>query len=122
MSRYTGPSQAVLELVKARNGGMCLRCGLFRGSQCHHRKPRGMGGTTDPAINHVTNLTWICGYCHTHIESHRSEAYRDGWLAARTANPEQQYLIDSHHRMLMLTADGGVVSNQLPHDYDEVPF
>jgi 5-methylcytosine-specific restriction protein A len=123
MTRYTGPAPAVLDVVRARNGGACLRCSLRPGAQCHHRTPRGMGGTRDPHVNEPPNLTWICLACHAEIESRRADAFRDGWLVRRGADPASQYLIDIHGRMLMLLPDGGLVVNSLPVLPDcEVPF
>jgi len=50
----------------------------------HHRKPRRMGGTSDPMINDISNLMLVCGSgttgCHGALESNRSQAYQDGYL------------------------------------------
>lgn len=91
--RRTGPTPQVRELVRARAGSSCERCGMaLRTGNIHHRKPRGMGGTTDPAANSPANLMLVCGSgttgCHGWIESHRQEALTEGWLVPRTADPE----------------------------------
>lgn len=53
----------------------------------HHRTPRGMGGSKDPALQEPPNLLVICGSgttgCHGYVESHRAEAYQNGWLVKR---------------------------------------
>lgn len=120
--KNTGPTPSVRLDVMSRNGSYCLRCNTQAGEQIHHRKPRGMGGTRDPKINDHTNLVFICQECHQHIESHRTDSYREGWLVARNASPAEQYLIDTNRRMIMLLPGGDMEAHQLPHDYDEVPF
>lgn len=52
---------------------------------------------------------------------------RAAWAAHETqrstnADPAEQYLISTDRYMIMLLADGGMVANLLPDDYDEVPF
>lgn len=90
--RYTGPELHVRELVIMRFGGRCARCGDF-GASVQHRKPRRLGGTSDPAINYASNLIWVCGSgttgCHGHMESYRAEAYECGWLLHQNADPTQ---------------------------------
>lgn len=121
MSRDTGPDRATVTLVVNRYAGCCLRCGKH-GSQVHHRKPRGAGGTRDPKINSPENLVWLCLSCHEHIERHRKDAYRDGFLVARNADPAERYLITPDHRMIVLLPDGGMEVNELPDNYEECPF
>ena len=120
--KSTGPDAATRELVMSRDNGRCLRCAVRAGEQIHHRKPRGMGGTKDPKINAPENLVWICLSCHEHIERNRATSYASGWLVARNANPAEQYLITPNHVMLMLLTDGGMEANELPDNYDEVPW
>lgn len=86
-TRNTGPTPAVRDAVTARNGGTCLCCDARPGEQVHHRKPRGMGGTSDPAVNRPSNLVWICAGCHASIERHRTLAYAEGWLVPYAADP-----------------------------------
>lgn len=85
----TGPSPTVRRLVVERDGG-CLRCG-GEATNIHHRRPRGMGGTRDPAVNAPSNLVALCGSgttgCHGWIESHRAQALADGWLVSRWGDP-----------------------------------
>lgn len=72
------------ETVRRRSGGMCERCGR-PGSNIHHRRPRGMGGTTSP--EDPTNLVMLCGSgttgCHGWVESYRQLAWEQGWLVPR---------------------------------------
>ncbi|WP_295035092.1 hypothetical protein [uncultured Microbacterium sp.] len=57
------------------------------GWSAHHRKPRGMGGTSDPAIGNIANLLVLCGSgvtgCHAWVESHRMAAEDLGYLIRR---------------------------------------
>lgn len=87
--RDTGPSEATKTLLWARAGGRCERCGRdltggFPFSR-HHRRPRGMGGSTVDWVNDVTNLLLLCGTattpdgCHAWVEKHREESYDAGW-------------------------------------------
>ncbi len=58
--RDTGPSVEVRELVAARDGGRCLVCG-GPGSNVHHRRNRGAGGSKHLWINSPANLMTVCG-------------------------------------------------------------
>lgn len=109
------------QLVAARNGGRCLRCGR-PGSQIHHRLPRGAGGTSNPKINSPSNLVWLDFACHAEIESHRTVSYRTGWLVRRGADPAEQYLINLHDQMIMLLPDGTMTVNDLGGVDDAPPF
>lgn len=59
--------------------------------QLHHRKPRGMGGSSDPHINDPVNLIPVCLSCHQWIESHRDEAREKGWLVPFSKDPADIY-------------------------------
>lgn len=71
-------------LVLARSGGICEVCGQARATNVHHRRPRGMGGTSR-AIESPAWLLHVCGQgntsgCHRRIENNREEARAAGWL------------------------------------------
>lgn len=93
--RYTGASQETRIGVMMRANYRCEICGGslmgVDGMSIHHRKPRGMGGTIDVAINNPSNLMAICGSgttgCHGWLESHREVAYEKGWLVHRYDDP-----------------------------------
>ncbi len=81
----TGPSKTTRALVYARAGERCELCGeSAEGGSVHHRRPRGMGGTKDPARNAASNLLLLCGSgttrCHGWVESHRDHALLLGLL------------------------------------------
>lgn len=95
--KSTGPSKRVVDLVFARDGGCCIRCGKAvrfeaRGEDfsVQHRRARGRGGDTRPETNLPANLVILCGSatsaggCHEHVERRRVEARLAG-LALRWA-------------------------------------
>lgn len=95
--RDTGPGRAVVDLLAGRatshtgvdTGGvpLCEICGLLRSDTAHHRDPRGMGGTRNPAANSAANLILVCDPCHRQLESHRETAYDEGWLVHTDVDP-----------------------------------
>ena len=62
------------------------------GWSAHHRKPRGMGGTTDPRVSSIANALTVCGSgvtgCHGRIERNREVALRVGLLIPTNATTE----------------------------------
>lgn len=62
------------------------------GWSMHHRKPRGMGGTTDPRVSSIANALTVCGSgvtgCHGRIERNREIALRVGLLIPTNATTE----------------------------------
>lgn len=108
--RNTGPDPWVRQQVMMRFSGRCARCGEY-GASIQHRKPRRMGGTSNPAINFPSNLIWVCGSgttgCHGHMESHRTEAYGNGWLLHAAEDPtEVPVLLWDGHRVLLDNVGG----------------
>ncbi len=39
--------------------------GDWRGVQVHHKKHKGMGGSSDPAVHSLDNLVVLCARCHS---------------------------------------------------------
>ncbi|MFF2631992.1 HNH endonuclease [Microbacterium sp. NPDC058021] len=62
------------------------------GWSAHHRKPRGMGGTSDPRIGSIANCLIVCGSgttgCHGRIERNRGVALAVGLLIPKNATTE----------------------------------
>lgn len=49
----------------------------------HHRKPKGMGGTFDPAIHDLDNLVVLCDRHHVEVHHRPTESYDCGLLIRR---------------------------------------
>lgn len=107
----TGPTPDAEEIVRNRFEGRCARCGVI-GHSVHHRIPRQAGGTSDPTINRLSNLVWLCGdgvaLCHGEVESHRSQARADGYLVRRRDDPSTVPIRLWDGRRVLLDDTGGV--------------
>lgn len=76
------PPEVKREVV-TRSGGMCELdfCGPIE--HFHHRRPRGVGGTSVAWVNKAANCLGLAPQCHDRIEAHRTEAYVNGWLVSQ---------------------------------------
>ena len=110
----TGPNLATRQAVINRAQRMCERCGQ-PGVHIHHRKPRGMGGTSDPAINAAPNLVFLCLSCHEYVERNRTHAYDAGWLVHRWDDPSQVPALTLEGFEIHFNADGTVSHGFIPH-------
>ncbi|MCC5574559.1 hypothetical protein IMZ11_02750 [Microtetraspora sp. AC03309] len=93
-AKYTGPSADVRKLVRERDEDSCVVCGVVvagRPWSIHHRRNRGMGGSSDPGVNAVESLLLVCGTgttgCHGVITERPWEidAERNGWVIGRNS-------------------------------------
>lgn len=125
--RPTGPTQDVRMIIINRADTCCERCGIrlasamqrALGYSIHHRRPRGMGGTSRTDANSPANLLLLCGSgttgCHGWVEANREAALEQGFLVRQgddpAAVPVAVWATAPHSRAL-LTCDG---------DYQEVP-
>lgn len=122
--RNTGPATSTRKQVMARAGNCCERCGraITGDYSIHHRKPRGMGGTKDPAANSPSNLVLLCGSattpdgCHTSVEKFRQAAITTGWIVTRTADPAKVPIKSPSGRWYLLNGDGTVTETVRPED------
>lgn len=120
--RSTGPRAVVRLVVVSRAGGSCELCGVpvavvdddgqvtpVAAYSIHHRQPRGMGGTDDPAVNSPANLLLLCGTgtsgCHGLVESQRAMAVTNGWLVPRPTDPAT-VPVELHDGRRLLTLSG----------------
>lgn len=88
-----GPSLATVTIVLQRDQAKCARCGdELTGDRginwsIHHRRNRGSGGSRLAWVNLPANLVPVCGSgttgCHGWIETHRTDAYEDGFLVSK---------------------------------------
>lgn len=95
--KVTGAFPAVVrQTILDRDHYRCQRCGAnvdagFLGYSLQHRIARGSGGTSDPIIARPSNGLTLCGSattdCHGWVESHNTEAERNGWAVASWADP-----------------------------------
>ena len=76
----------------------------------HHRQPRGMGGTDDPAANSPANLLLLCGTgttgCHGLVETQRALAVEHGWLVPHSTDPASVPVLLFFGDRVYLTTDG----------------
>jgi hypothetical protein len=113
----TGPDFETVMAVLDRDGFRCVRDGKPAQGQrgwdwsVQHRLPRSGGGG-----NGLDNLIILCGSgttgCHGHVESHRTEAYDNGWLVRRGFDPATKpVLVDHQSRWVYLTPSGEYADN-----------
>lgn len=76
------------------------------GEQIHHRKPRSMGGSKDPAINSPANLVLLCSRCHLWVETKGREAAYDRHLLLRHIEDAAQTPVKLKRGWSTLTDDG----------------
>lgn len=94
--------------VRRRDGHACYGCASVGSSNdVHHRKPRGAGGTSDPAREYgMENLITLCRTCHDHAETNRNEARDLGRIVHSAADPASIPVVDRRGTAWTLTADG----------------
>lgn len=115
--RYTGPAQDVRDLIHARDGvcvvGMLCQGQPWRPLVPNHRVNRGMGGSSDPAVNLPSSLHLACDLCNGWLEDHPAEAYAAGWKVRRGGDPSTipirypdgtWWLLDDHGGRTEVTA------------------
>jgi 5-methylcytosine-specific restriction enzyme A len=87
-------STATRVLIFKRANGKCEACGLpiLGAAQDHHRRPRGMGGSSDPFTDGAANGLRVHPGCHEGIERNRTWALERGLLLS-------QWQVPSEHRV-----------------------
>lgn len=106
MTRRTDPSPATVRKVRDRDHGTCIMCWQDEGLHTHHRRPRGMGGSTWPGINLPSNLITLCPKHHAWVESHREWAIKWGFLVSQHEDPSKVRIKLPRHGWATLTTDG----------------
>lgn len=109
----TARTRAVVKHRAERYGyPVCERCGRASGTNVHHRRPRGLGGSKDLATNLPSNLLLLCGSgttgCHGWIESQRTEAKANGWLLEQWQSPLETPVRVHDRGLVLLDNIGGM--------------
>jgi 5-methylcytosine-specific restriction protein A len=110
-----GPTVAVRQAVLTRAGLRCERCGtsVEQGPrQVHHRKPRGMGGSTEAGINSPANLLLLCPSCHVAVESSRKASFEQGWLVHRDHDPARVPVWIARRGFVLLNSVGDYITDE----------
>lgn len=115
--RSTGPTEATVELVAARDKGRCAACGALvtgrRGIDWSvgHRLPRKRGGSTRPWVNMPGNLVLLHGdgvrLCHGDIERDRTRWTSAGFIVREGVTlPADTPIVHAVHGRVLLADDG----------------
>jgi hypothetical protein len=112
----TGPDRNTRQLVMERDDWTCAFCGKpigdSRDYSLQHRKARGSGGTSDPAINSPANLILVCGSattrCHFFLESRKAEAEKLGFVISKNSriDPADVRVVHALYGVVLLLDDG----------------
>lgn len=103
-------SDVVKARVMARSGGFCevrVNGCWDEASQIHHRRPRGLGGSKNPATGQASNALAVCVPCHAHAESHRADALDRGWIV-RQGHCPAEVPVFRYGRWVLLDDEGGI--------------
>lgn len=113
--------------IMMRDQYACVVCGrtvINRPGSIHHRKPRGMGGTS-VSENDPSNLIILCGTgtsangCHQRVENHRGWARKYGYICRMRYAPDMVPVRYWDGRYYWLNRDGSIEQRPEP-DPEEV--
>lgn len=98
------------ELVKARDGGLCVRCGML-GREVHHRRRRRIN--FDGLAHSPANLIRLCGWgnntgCHGWTHAHPVEARELGLTLRPDDDPRLVPMAYVRRGLVLLDGDGGI--------------
>lgn len=110
-SSYTGPKKPAKDLLGERSGGVCEKCGQRPAQDPHHRNGRRAGGTSDEAINNLSNLLALCRPCHIWVTENPLWAVGRGWSVLSWQDPAA-VPVRLWHGTYLLDDEGGM----LPHN------
>lgn len=115
----TGFPPKVRKIVVERSGGYCEGCAYHRADQIHHRRPRGMGGSSAADTNTASNALALCYGCHEGVESRRQAAEIYGWLVPQGFSPRDRPVLRRGDWVLL--DDDGAVIPQIDDDGKVTP-
>lgn len=108
--KRTGFPAEVAELILVRSEGCCEVmshvCG-YTATDLHHRRARGMGGTSRLSSNWASNGVAICRRCHMYVESERTWSLEKGFLVPQEADPADEPIHWRLSEWVLLTENGG---------------
>lgn len=109
-SKPEGFSREVRALIQARSGGICeIGDCPAQAVHMHHRRPRGLGGTSLLWVNKAANALHVCREHHEFIESHRVLAYVEGWLVRQNGDVEAADVpVLRRGKSVLLSDDGSI--------------
>ncbi|MGB3414061.1 MAG: HNH endonuclease [Microbacteriaceae bacterium] len=101
--------KAVKDLIYSRDQGKCSRCGAVAEFEYHHRKPRQMGGTSNPEIGQASNGVLLCQECHRAVEARPFLGKLTGFLISGNgiAKPTEVPIFHALFGWVLLDDSGG---------------
>lgn len=106
--------QAANEILYARSGGACERCGVRTSAlERHHRKRRRDGG------DRISNILLLCaggGGCHQHVTEHPLEARRYGFIVSVYSEPDVIPVLYRRREWMLLDDAGSIMPLPAPID------
>lgn len=97
------------QTVQGRAFGRCERClRPTLSGHLHHRRPKGLGGSSAPDRHDVSNLVHLCPDCHSWAHSYPNGATENGYLIPRSSgmSPLEVPIIDLADVARWLDNDG----------------
>lgn len=96
------------ELVRERDQGRCVWCGL-RGQEVHHRMNRGAGGAPmDPSSSSLSRLVLLCSECHRLVGQFPEAAEDQGLLVRHGVTACDGVPLLYRGALVLLTDDGQI--------------
>ena len=110
--RRTGPARTVVNILRARDGGVCVVCGCS-GSDVdplvvHHRLNRGAGGSKNPAVHAPPRLLLVHASVNGWFEDNPAAAEWAGWKVRHgVVDPADVPVLYADGRRYLLDGNGG---------------
>ena len=80
--------ESARRITLIRDGYKCLLC-FEEATDVHHRRAKGMGGTSDPDVKYgLANLISLCRFHHSWVHGHVKESRQTGLIVPSWENPE----------------------------------